>query len=281
MKNITAYVRPTTIAEAVQLMRQHPGRGKYIAGGTNIVVEKDPTLDYLVDLHHLGLEYITEDDDFIRIGACTTIEELYQSDLANTLASGVFAQVARWFGSTQIRNVATIGGNVADGLSAADTIPALLAMDALVVIVGETERTLPLTVFLRQEGGTILQHELIREFRIPKTFQRARGTFLKQCKTHEDISIVSVTTTVIVHETRCQCVRIALGAVAPIPVRIREAEALLEGQIPTTDLIHRAADVVVQHIHPVDNFRASAEFRTTISRVYTQRALKACVQAEE
>lgn len=276
MKNIKEYFKPTTLNEAIRLIREHPGKGKFIAGGTNIVVDKDPTLDYLVDIHHLGLNYITEEEDHIRIGACTTIEELYHSELIKTLASGLLAQVASWFASKQIRNVATIGGNVAEGLSAADTVPALLTMDAKIVIVGDTERTIPFRKFFRREGGNILQDELVKEFLIPKEFQRASGKFLKNAKTREDISIVSATTTVIMNGTRCGKVRIALGAVAPTPIRIPEAEAVLEGQTPTKELVQKAATVVAEHIHPIDNFRASAQFRKDISRVYTIRALLEC-----
>ncbi|PIE33516.1 hypothetical protein CSA56_11360 [candidate division KSB3 bacterium] len=278
MKNITEYFIPTTLSEAVNLLQKHPGKGKFIAGGTNLVVEKDPTLNYLIDLHKLGLDYIHEDEQYIRIGACTTIEAIYHSQLANSLASGLFAQIASWFASKQIRNVATIGGNVAEGTSAADTAPALLVMDAQAILFGEGERTIPLVEFFRPQGGTVLQKELIKEFLLPKDYQQANGKFLKNSKTHEDISIVSVTTTILMDGSRCQKVRIALGAVAPAPIRIPEAEAVLEGQIPSTDLVEQAAEMVVEHIHPIDNFRASAAFRKEISRVYTVRALSDCLK---
>ena len=232
MKNVKEYFKPTSPAEAVKLLREHPGKGAFIAGGTNLVVEKDPTLDYLVDVHHLGLEYIREDADAIRIGAATTIEQLYKSQLANTLAGGLFAQVASWFASKQIRNVATIGGNVAEGLSAADTVPPLMTTDAQIVLLGETERTLSIMDFFRKEGGTVLNQELVKEFIIPKEFQQAYGKFLKNTKTREDISIVSVTTVVLMDGDVCQKARIALGAVAPTPIRLPQAEAMLEGRFP-------------------------------------------------
>ena len=177
--------------------------------------------------------------------------------------------------------MATLGGNIAEGLSAADTAPAMLAMDAQVVLVGDKERTVAMSEFFRNEGGTILNNNLIKEFIIPKAFQNATGKFLKNCKTREDISIVSVTTTVIKHNSRCEKVRIALGAVAPIPIRIPEAEALLEGRIPTKDLVVKVAETVVEHIQPIDNFRATAKFRKEMSRVYTIRALYECLNLVE
>lgn len=277
MKNVKEYFQPTNLRDAVMLLRMNPGKGKFIAGGTNIVVEKDPTLDYLIDLHQLGLEYLIEGDTYVRIGACATIQDLYKSPLIATLADGLLAQVASWFGSRQIRNVATIGGNIAEGLSSADTAPALLAMDARVVIVGETERTVPIADFFCKDGGTILHDELIKEFVVPKEFQQARGKFLKNCKTHEDISVVSVTTTVLMDGPRCQKVRIALGSVAPTPIRIPPAERVLEGQVPTKAIIEQAAETVVEQIRPIDNFRAGAEFRRNISRVYTIQALSECL----
>jgi aerobic carbon-monoxide dehydrogenase medium subunit len=276
MKNITAYFKPTSIKEAVALLREHPGKGRFIAGGTNIVVAKDPTLDYLVDVHQLGLDYIREDGDLICIGAAATIETLYHSALANILAAGLFAQIASWFAGKQIRNVATIGGNVAEGLSGADTIPALLALDAEAVVVGDTQRIAPVADLLNPTGGARLQDELLTEFRISKAFQSARGAFLKNAKTREDISIVSVTTVVTMDGPRCRNARIALGAVAPTAVRVPPAERLLHDQIPTPELIAHVADAVVERIHPIDNFRATAAYRREISRVYTRRALSAC-----
>ena len=259
------------------MLRAHPGKGKFIAGGTNIAVDNDPALDYLIDLRQLGLEYLVETDNWIRIGACTTIQDLYKSPLIRTLAGELLAQVAGWFASRHIRNVATIGGNLAEGLSEADTAPALLAMDAALVLVGETERVVPLLEFFHPDGGTVLQDELIAEIVVPKTFQHASGTFLKKAKTHEDISVVSVATTVIMRGSRCDTVRIALGAVAPTPIRVPEAEIVLEGQKPTPELIDQTAEAVVQHIHPIDNFRATAQFRRDISKAYTMRALSACL----
>jgi len=277
MKNVREIFKPTTIKEAVTLLRDYQGKCAYLAGGTNLVVEKDPELECLIDLHQLGLEYIREDADYVRIGACTTIEELYRSELANTFANGLLAQVAGWFASKQIRNVATLGGNVAEGLSAADMIPPLLAMDAQVVIAGEAERTVSIADFIQKEGGNLLRNDLVKEFLLPKEFQQAAGKFLKNARTREDIAIISVTTTVIMQADQCRKVRIALGAVAPTAIRIPQAESCLEGQIPTEDRIQQAVDMVVQHIHPIDNFRASAQFRKDISKVYTKQALCECL----
>ncbi len=277
MKHVKEYFKPTSIQEALTLLREHPGNGALIAGGTNIVVEKNPTLDYLIDVHGLGLNYISEDETQIRIGACTTIEELHQSPLVNSFANGLFTQIATWFASKQIRNVATIAGNVAEGLSAADTIPFLLTTDAQIVIVGETERTVSITEFLNKEGGNTLNNELIKEFIISKEFQKATGKFLKNAKTHEDISIVSVTVVTLTEGETCQKARIALGAVAPTAIRIPEAEVLLEGQRPTKELIQKATETVMQNIHPIDNFRASAQFRKDIAKTYTERALTECL----
>ena len=277
MKNITAYFTPATLDEAISLLREQPGKGKLIAGGTNLVVEKDSSLDFLVDVRQLGLDYLREDEEWIYIGAGVHIDTLYRSDVMRSLASGMFAEMCSWFGSKQIRNMATIGGNIAEGHSAADTIPLLLTFDAQIVLYSNTERVLSMTEFLRPEGGSMLRpDELITEIRIPKRFQQAVGVFLKNSKTREDISVVSVTATIIMKEQRCDTARIALGAVAPTPVRIPAAEAALTGQALTPELIQQAADIVENSIHPITNFRGSAEFRKEIAHVYTKRALQAC-----
>ncbi len=277
MKNITAYFTPTTIEDALSLLREQPGKGKLIAGGTNLVVEKDPTLNFLVDVRQLGLDYLREDDAWIHVGAGTHLETLYRSELMNSLASGMFTEMCRWFASKQIRNMATIGGNIADGHSAADTIPPLLALDAQIVLHGEVERVMSIADFLTPAGGSVLQpHEIITEIRIPKRFQQAAGAFLKHSKTREDISVVSVTTTMLVKDGRCEMARIALGAVAPIPLCVPAAEAVLTGQTLTLELVEQAANIVRNSIHPITNFRGSAEFRQEIAAVYTKRALQMC-----
>ncbi|PID59108.1 hypothetical protein CSB45_01495 [candidate division KSB3 bacterium] len=278
MKNTKEFFTPTTLHEASTLLREHPGKGVCIAGGTNLLVEKNPEIDYLVNLLQLGLDYIREDAEFIRIGACTTIEDLYHSKCANSLAGGLFAQAASWFAGKQVRNVATIGGNVADGRSGADMIPLLLAMEARVIIAGETERFTAIADFIKKGGERLQKGEVIKEFLIPKVYQAATGKFLKNTKTHEDISTVSVTTLVLMQGELCKKVRIALGAVAPTAIRIPQAEACLEGQKPTKDRLQQAVDMVVQHIHPIDNFRAGAQFRRDISRAYTRQALSECVK---
>ena len=277
MKNVKEVFTPTTLQEASTLLRESQGKGSCIAGGTNLLVEKDPELDFLVNIRRIGLDYIHEDSEWIRIGACTTIEGIYRSKLANTLANGLLAQVSSWFAAKQIRNVATIGGNVAEGLSAADMIPPLLVMDASIVIAGETERTLPVMDFIQQKDKGLQRGELIKEFLIPKEYQAASGKFLKNTKTREDISIVSVTTLILMQGDRCRKARIALGAVAPTPIRIPQAEACLEGLVPTKERVQEAVDMVIEHIHPIDNFRAGAQFRKDISRAYTKQALYECL----
>src|SRR6266566_9119548 len=197
MLKIEAYHSPTTLAQAISLLAED-GR-TVIAGGTDLLVNPRYMIGIreVVDIHKLGLDYIREEHGWLHIGAGATMRTVARHPKIQALANGILARSAAVCGSPNIRNMATLAGNVASALPSADTPPSLLALDAQVVRVGvQGERIVSLDSFFIGPGKSVREHELIRELRIPlANFDRLRGGFYKIGRTAEDISIVNAATT--------------------------------------------------------------------------------------
>lgn len=192
------------------------------------------------------------------------------------LAGGILARGAAVCGSPNIRNMATVAGNVASALPSADTPPSLLALDAQAVLVGiQGERVVPLNSFFVGPGKSVRERELIRELRIPlANLDRLRGGFYKIGRTAEDISLVNAATTLIIEDGIITAARLVMGAVAPIPLRTVRAEEALTGQPPTEETFRRAAGIVREEVRPISDHRASADYRRRMSGVAAVRALR-------
>ena len=189
----------------------------------------------VVDIHKLGLNYISEEQGWLHIGAGATMRTVAQHRWVQALANGILARGAAVCGSPTIRNMATLAGNVASALPSADTPPALLALHAQAVLVGmQGERTVPLDSFFVGPAKSVHKRELIRELRIPLAENDIRGGFYKIGRTAEDISLVNAATTLSIQEGIITRARLVLGAVAPKPLRVVPAEEALLNQ-PATE----------------------------------------------
>ena len=276
MLNITAYHCPTTISEAGALLADE-GRA-IIAGGTDLLVNPRYMVGVreVVDIRKLGLDYIHRQEDWLIIGAGTTMRTVARHPEVQALASGVLAQGAALCASPNIRNTATLAGNVASALPSADTPPPLLTLDAQVVLVGtQGERVVPLEQFFLGPGKSVCQREMIRELRIPLENTSAMcGGFYKIFRTAEDISIVNAAASLVIHDGIITSARLVVGAVAPIPLRVRRAEEALVGRSPTEETLQRAAEIARAETRPISDQRASADYRRRVSGVAALRALR-------
>lgn len=277
MLKITAYHCPTTLQEAVELLASE-GR-TVIAGGTDLLVNPRYMVGIreVVDIRALDLNYICEEQGELRIGAGTTMRTVAQNPTIQKLANGILARSAAVCGSPNIRNMATLTGNVASALPSADTPPSLLALDAKVVLLSSRgERVVPLTTFFVGPAKTVREHELIRELRmpIPATTEQVHGGFYKIGRTAEDISVVNAATVLTIQNGRITGARIVLGAVAPVPLRVPSAEEALTGQLPTEELFQHVAAIVRAEVRPISDQRASAEYRQRMSGIAIVRALR-------
>jgi len=295
MNNITHYFKPTTIQEAVKLFHQYPGKSRYIAGGTKVAAQRDPSVERLIDITCCGLNRIVEEDGELRIGACVTLEALRQSPLLKDFAGGILPEIAKWTGSVQLRNSSTIGGSL---IAKGDIALALIALDTRLLVVQDTEkilampdfnvsdgvemeegaltreiRLIPLAEFYAEHCGSLPEGELIEEIRVPSRFRHAKTAALHISRTRQDASIAAIAAAAFVDNSKCQTARIAASPVACGIRRLVEAEKLLEQEPLTQERIEQVAAQVAQTADVVEDFRATAAFRRHIFGIYTKRAL--------
>jgi CO/xanthine dehydrogenase FAD-binding subunit len=284
---LRAFHSPTTVAQAVRLFeaeQRRGGRGRYVAGGTDLVVQGDRTLRYLVDLTRLPLSYVKKRGGGWAIGATTRMADIEHAAAVRRFADGILSEAAGTCGSPQIRNMATAGGNLSNASPACDLAPPLLALDASVVIAGKGgRRAVPLDRFFRGVHRTALNGGLLLEIVVPALPKapggRAAWSFQKLGRLRSDIALVNAAAGIVLDKTgRCTWARIALGAVAPTPLRARRAEALLVGRVFDLAAIEAAADRAAREARPVSDVRASAEYRRDMSRVLVARALAECFE---
>ena len=273
--------QPTSVQEASRLIKENGPGGRFLAGGTDLVIamkEKGLVPTYVVDLKRIpGLTGIRENGDgSISIGALTTMREIEVSRLI-TSKFPFLAQSAAEVGSIQIRNRATVGGNMANATPSADVAPGLIALNAAARVAGvDGERTVALEEFFRGPGQTIMNAgEILTEITIPKTPAGLVGEYIKfSPREMMDLAYVGVAVAyTITKDRRCTGMRIVLGAVAPTPIRARRAEAVVEGQSLTEALAERAGEIAAEESKPISDVRSSADYRRAMVGAMTKRAL--------
>jgi CO/xanthine dehydrogenase FAD-binding subunit len=276
----TQYLAPKTLDEALELLAEYGDRAVVLAGGTDVGVDLNlgkSNPDVLVYIGHLSeLNYIKEEGGALRIGALATHADIASSPLVMEKA-GVLAEAAATIGGPAIRNAGTVGGNIVNASPASDAATPLLAMGASVKLVSaKGERTLPLADFFVGPGWTaIAPGELVAEISIPLTAAPSAGKFLKLGNRKAMICALVNTAAVVsfAEGGGVQDVRIALGSVAPTPVRAYQAEAELQGKSLTPDLIAKAGTLAAEAASPIDDARASAWYRKEMVKVLVERAL--------
>jgi carbon-monoxide dehydrogenase medium subunit len=274
------YHEPTSIEEAVALGARFGEAGRFLAGGTDLMIQMRRgrvAPRHVLSLHRVaGLDRI-EVDGAVRLGALVTHRAI---ERCPHFQGGLRALVegAEVVGGHQIRNVGTVGGNLANASPAADVVPVLLALDATVTCRGpDGERTLPLDSFLTGPGQTARRPgELLTSIRFDQLPPRAATAFLKAGRRKAmEISVVCVAVRVVLDAARrCQEARIALGAVAPTTMRARAAERALEGQPLTDGVVRHAGRLAADECRPIDDVRASARYRRLLVETLVPRAVR-------
>jgi len=282
-ESVEAFYRPASVREAVQLLQSGKGSARIVAGCTDLIVEDDRSIRSLIDITHTGLNYIRRRSTRWAIGATTTMAQIEESAELRNVAGGILARAAASCGSVQIRNMATVGGNMANGSPAADLATPLLALDSAASVASPQGRhRVDLANYLAEARSRKMAQSLLAEvtFAEPPGGLRCGWSFQKFGRTAVDISIVNVAAGLQLDAHRhVKWARIALGAVAPTPVRMHEAEAILTGRTLDHALVVEACACVMRHVRPISDQRASADFRCELSRVLTERALEECAAA--
>ena len=276
------FYQPTTLQEASRLLKENGPGGRFLAGGTDLVIamkEKGLLPRYIVDLKRVpGLAGIRENSDgSITLGALTTLYEIETSALIKKKFH-FLAQSAAEVGSIQIRNRATIGGNMANATPSADTAPALIALNATAKIASASgERRIPLEEFFIGPGQNAMKaDEILTEVTIPKTAANLVGEYIKfSPREMMDLAYVGVAVAYNLgaKDKKCDGVRIVLGAVAPTPIRAKRAEAALVGQVLTEALAEKVGQISAEEAKPISDVRSSADYRRAMVGTMTKRAL--------
>lgn len=280
--------RPKTLEEALTLMSERAPQAKPLAGGTNIVVEMRVGHHQgksMVDLSRLGeLRGIQSDNGHILIGGGATVTELLTHPLIASYGAPL-RQSAVVFANPLIRNRATVAGNLVDASPAADLAPPLMALGAEVELVSKDHtRWLPLDEFMVGVRKTMIQpDELMRSIRWTRPSTRSAGSFYKVGLRKADaISVLSVAVMLECDLAgRCTLARIALGALAPRPLRAHEAEAALLGHPLHADGIAEAARLAAGATRPISDIRGTAEYRKRVTEVTVRRLLTQAAEALE
>jgi carbon-monoxide dehydrogenase medium subunit len=274
------YLAPSTLADALALLAAHP-EATLLAGGTNVLVqlkEGRRSVQTLLSLRRLPeLHHMTHGDG-VHIGAGVIMAQI-AADARIQRDYTALATAAALLGSVQTRNMATVGGNLCNASPSADTAPPLLVLDATAILAGPAgERQLPLRDFFVGPGKTALAAgELLREIVLPAPAPRSGSAYVRHIpRAAMDISVAGVAAALALDEAgRIVTCRLALGAVAPIPLRVPAAEALLAGHEPGEALFAAAAELAQAAAQPLADVRASAEFRRHLVGVLARRALQA------
>ena len=279
--------KPSTLDEALEMLAAEP-ETQPIAGGTNLIVDaragtRKPEI--VLDLGHLSeLRGIEASNDGIRIGATTTITDLLESEAIATHAGALHA-ACRSFANPLIRNRATIGGNLCYASPATDTAPPLLVLEAEVELASrDGVRRVPMQDYIAGVRRTVRRpEELLTAVHLPAPVPGGSSVFRKVALRKADaITVVSAAVFLErAEDGRCARLRIALGAVAPTPIRATAAEDALLDSPPTPEAIDEAARRAADATSCIDDARATAAYRSHVSETLVRRLLTDLVSNEE
>jgi carbon-monoxide dehydrogenase medium subunit len=272
------YLEPKTIEEAVQSLAKHGNKAKVLAGGTDLLIKMkmgEINPEVLINISRIpSLRYFIEDRG-IRIGALTPFRELEKSRVIKEKYTALFEAV-RSVSSAQIKTMGTVGGNLCHASPAADSAPPLIVFGGKIKLIESGhERILALEEFFVGPGETVLSpKELLVEIQIPESYSKIGSAFLKMKRVSADLAKASVAVAVVREGDICKDCRIALGAVAKIPLRARMVEEVLKGKKVTEAVIEQAGNEVGQEIQPITDLRSTAWYRKEVSKVIVRDAIK-------
>jgi CO/xanthine dehydrogenase FAD-binding subunit len=280
------FINPQSLVEALEYLNQYGKEAKIIAGGTDLLIQlrneddKIAGVKFLVNLDSLpNLRQIKIDEDYISIGTLVNHAEIASSELIWAKVS-FLSKAASVIGSPQIRNRGTIGGNLINASPAADTVPVMIALDAVVILQSLTgSRKLPVRdLFLRPYETCIRHDEILTEIKFKCLPEGSKTSFLKIGRRNAlVIARLNIAVSLKTDEKGIvEDIRIAPGSVMPIPCRAIEAEKLLIGQTPNEEIINHASKKVADTMVEKSGIRASTIYKKPVIEAITRRAIWEC-----
>jgi probable selenate reductase FAD-binding subunit len=276
LRNLKHYRRPETIEDAVALVQSN-AHAVYLGGGAWTVAQGDPSLEMVVDLRELGLDFVEATLEEIHIGATASVQALIDYLDAGRVADGLLARAARYVQSRTLREQGSVGGTlIAPDVGSADAAPlttALLVLDADVVYADPAIHTAPFMSFVAYRDRLIKTRVLLTALHIRRPPSRSATAFEVVGRSPRDKPIVCAAAYVAVDEGGASDIRIAVGGAHPDPVRLHKTEHILRGQLLSPDRVAEALQPALTELEPVGDFRGSAEYRLDMARVLARRAL--------
>jgi carbon-monoxide dehydrogenase medium subunit len=271
------YLRPKALKEALQLKKTIVG-AKFISGGTDLLVQiknRELQPSALISLRSIPELATIEVNGGTRIGALATISEIIQHPKLGRNYP-VLVEAAKNLGSVQIRNVATIGGNLCNCSPCADMALPLLVLEAKVRLQSaKASRDVPLEKFFKGPGESCLaSDEILTYILLDPPRQNAKAKFLKKGRVKTDLAVASLAVLLEIEGGRCRKARVAAGSVAPMPLRLHKVETLLEGTVVSKELVAKAQHLAAEIVSPITDVRATEEYRRLIVGVYVKRGLE-------
>jgi carbon-monoxide dehydrogenase medium subunit len=276
------YFSPATVVEALSVFKDYASRVKVLAGGTDLLPLmklRAVTPECIISLKKVaGLDYIREEGEELRIGALTTIATILASDLIKQRCFALH-EASAVFATPQIRNMATIGGNICRSSPSADTIPPLMVFGAELKLAGvKGERRVLLENFFTGAGQNVLDQEILTEIVVPLQAGQYGTAFAKLTRNSVDLAKVNCAVKITVSGGRCVDSIIALGAVADRPIRAKRVEMCIKGQETMDEVIEESAQKVLEDITPITDVRSTAEYRARVSQVLVKRTIKQAIE---
>jgi aerobic carbon-monoxide dehydrogenase medium subunit len=278
------YLRPKTVPEAVAMMQQHGDEAKILSGGQSLIPMMKLRLArpaVLVDINRIsGLSYVKEEGGYLKIGGLTREAELEASALVRSKYPILF-DTANVIADPQVRNMATVGGNLAHGDPANDHPATMVTLGAQVIATGpKGERVIAIEDFFVSLFATALQHEeILTEIRIPVPPARSGGAYFKLERKIGDFATAAVAAQLALDENGvCETVGIGLTNVGPAPVKARKAEEFLRGKKPDESNIAQAAQLAADESTPSPDLRGPVEYKKGLVKELTKRALTSALE---
>lgn len=281
------YAAPTSLQEAIDLLCRANGEGRLLAGGTDLIAQmkenrQNPAL--VVDVKRIAELHVLSFDETqgLRLGAAVSCTRIASFQPVRERFHAL-AEACSLIGSVQIQNRAAVGGNFCNATPSADTVPPILSYGGKVIITGPNgRRELPAEEFIVGPGQTVLgKGEILVEIAIPVPPPRSAAAYLRFIPREEmDIAVAGVGSFVqfSADGQRCEQARITLAAVAPMPVRAREAESFLAGKAPDEATFAQAGELAARAAKPISDVRGSAAYRLELVKVLTRRSLKKALE---
>ncbi len=275
MQNLQEFIKPNNLDEAAEVLAGGEGNHQPLAGGTGVSITNSKNLEGLVDLSTLGLDYVESEQGSLKIGAMATMNQLEENPAVQDFAGGIISECASHVGTTPLRNMITIGGNITQLRVWSDLPAVLMALEAEIHVTGEEiENSYPAEKFFETHPTRLLSDsDLVVAIQFPAELAEYRGAYNKFSKTEDGYAAVSVSAAVDLDRNTINDVNLGVGSASPSPTRCPEAEAELAGEKLTEATAARAAEICRENVRTTSNVWGSAEYKEILVEKYVKRTL--------